>query len=332
MTKQYLRKASLIIGHGTGSAIDLSGLRFTFRVQRGDRQTPNSLHVRVYNVASNTAQKVEKEFSRIVLQAGYEGNFGIVFDGSLVQVKRGRESPTDTYLDITAADGDMAYNFAIVNTTLAAGSMPEDRTKVCTAAMAQLGVTEGYRPELVGRPLPRGKVMFGMARDHLETIARSTQMLWSIQDGKLQMVPETSYAPGEIPSITSESGMVGTPEQTQNGIKVKMLLNPGIKIGRLIRLGERSAQQRGFSSNDAQQTENDAVAAQDKLNRPEQIDGYYYVMTNEHWGDTSGNDWYTEATCLAVDATPIDSDLLTRAGQGTSGPVEPKLDVIKPYG
>ncbi|KUZ78305.1 phage protein [Burkholderia ubonensis] len=327
-TKQFGRKASLIIGQDSGDAIDLSGLRFTFRVQRGDLQTPNSARIRVYNVSDNTAQKVETEFSRVVLQAGYEGNYGIIFDGTLIQVRRGRESPTDTYLDITAADGDMAYNFAIVNTTLAAGSTPEDHVKVCTAAMGTFGVTEGYRPDLGGRPLPRGKVMFGMARDHLETVARSTQMLWSIQDGKLQMVPESSYVPGDIPDVNYKSGMVGLPEQTQNGISVKMLLNPSIKIGRLIHLNNASVQQYEYSLALDQQAANRNTSYQNKFN----TDGYYYVMTNEHWGDTRGNEWYTEAICLAVDATPINTDLLNKAEQGVSGAVPPKLGVIKPYG
>ncbi|WP_175785446.1 phage protein [Burkholderia ambifaria] len=326
--QQFDRKASLIIGFDSGEALDLSELRFTFRVQRGDLQTPNSARIRVYNVAENTAQKVENEFSRVVLQGGYEGNYGIIFDGTLIQVRRGRESQTDTYLDITAADGDMAYNFAVVNTTLAAGSTPEDHVKVCTAAMGQFGVTEGYRPDLGGRPLPRGKVMFGMARDHLETVSRSTQTLWSIQDGKMQMVPNTSYVPGDIPDINYKSGMVGLPQQTQNGITVKMLLNPSIKIGRLMHLNNASVQQYEYSLALDQQAANRNTSYQNKFN----TDGYYYVMTNEHWGDTRGNEWYTEAICLAVDATPINIDLLNKAEQGASGAVPPKLGVIKPYG
>ncbi|MCW3543124.1 phage protein [Burkholderia cenocepacia] len=327
-TRQFGRKASLIIGHDSGDAIDLSALRFTFRVQRGDLQTPNSARIRVYNVSDNTAQKIAREFSRIVLQAGYEGNFGIIFDGSLVQVRRGRESPTDTYIDITAADGDMAYNFAVVNTTLSAGSLPEDHVTACTAAMYAQGVTDGYRPDLAGRPLPRGKVMFGMARDYLETVARSTQTLWSIQDGKMQMVPETSYVPGDIPDINYKSGMVGLPEQTQNGITVKMLLNPSIKISRLIHLNNASVQEYEYSLALADQVPNQNTRYQNKFN----TDGYYYVMTNEHWGDTRGNDWYTEAICLAVDATPINTDLLSKSTYGVSGVVPPKLGVIKPYG
>jgi hypothetical protein len=327
--KQFGRSASLVIGQDTGDTVDLSKLRFTFRVKRGDLQTPNSARIRVYNVAPGTAQKAQlKEFSRVVLQAGYEGNYGIIFDGSIVQVRNGRENATDTYFDITAADGDMAYNFAVVSTTLASGATQVDIVDACLKTMGKYGVTLGYIPDLPPNPLPRGKVLFGMARDHLETVARSTQTLWSIQDGKLQIVPETSYVPGDVPVINANTGMVGLPEQTQNGITIRTLLNPSIKIGRLIHLNNRSIQEYEFSLRHDQQITNWNASRQNKFNS----DGYYYVMTNEHWGDTRGNDWYTEAICLAVDATPIDTELLTKAEQGVSGPVPPKLDVVRPYG
>ncbi|MGS1064106.1 phage protein [Burkholderia glumae] len=331
MTTQFGRKVSLVIGPDSGDALDLSALRIVFNVKRGDTQTPNSLRARVYNVSDDTAQSAEStEFTRIVLQAGYEGSYGIIFDGSIVQVRRGRENATDTYLDITAADGDMAYNFSVVSTTLAAGSTPADQVKVCTAAMAPLGVTEGYVPDLGGNPLPRGKVMFGMARDYLETVARTTQTLWSIQDGKLQMVPETSYAPGEIPVINADTGMVGMPEQTANAIKVRMLLNPSVKIGRLISLDNSSIQryEYGLSSDDA--ANNRASSLQNKING----DGFYYVMSADIWGDTRGNEWYTEVICLAVDATLIPGSglALATSASGVSGIVPPKLGVIKPYG
>jgi hypothetical protein len=328
MTAQFGRKVSLIIGQDAGDALDLSQLRIVFFVKRGDTETPNSAHIRVYNVSDNTAQRAEsKEFTRVVLQAGYEGSYGIIFDGSIVQVRRGRENPTDTFLDITAADGDMAYNFAVVNTTLAAGATQSDIIKVCADAMAPYGVSVGYVADLPSNPLPRGKVLFGMARKHLAVVARSTQSLWSIQDGKLQIVPETSYAPGTIPVINARTGMVGMPEQVQNGIKVRMLLNPSIKIGRLIKLDNSSIQRYEFSLSLSQQRVNRNVALQNKING----DGYYYVMTSEIWGDTRGNDWYTEVICLAVDATPISTDLLNSAS-GASAPALPKLGVINPYG
>lgn len=320
-TPQFGRKVSLIIGQDSGDSLDLSELRFRFDVRRGDVQTPNSARVRVYNVSADTARRAQKEFSRLVLQAGYPGNFGIIFDGTIKQVRRGRESQTDTYLDITAADGDSAYNFAVVNTTLAAGSTPADHVAAACTAMNPYGVTQGYLPALPSNPLPRGKVMFGMARDFMRWTARTCQTVWSIQDGKAIMVPETSYMPGDIPVITAETGMIGLPEQTQNGITVKMLLNPSVKIGRLIKIDNASVQQYEYSLNVGQQVQNERIEQQAKL----QDDGFYYVMIAEHHGDTRGNDFYTDVICLAADVTVLPDSFQSKAA------VPPDF-VVKKYG
>jgi len=430
-TPQYGRKVSVIVGQDFGAALELSDLRVVFRIQRGDLQTPNSARVRVYNVSETTRQRIEKEFTRLVLQGGYQGNFGIIFDGTIKQVRRGRESQTDTYLDITAADGDSAYNFAVVNTTLAAGSTSLDHVQACTRSMVQYGVTLGYTP--FGNPasskptaadvaaqqakvdearkildakqkqqltllaqvkdlrlqaealsqtgdeagaiallrqaqgllrqvddldkevnvlylpawqreeaklkamqaaaavpdppvvpqqgLPRGKVMFGMARDFMRWTARTEQCVWSIQDGKAMFVPETSYLPGDIPVITAQTGMVGLPEQTQNGITIKMLLNPSVKIGRLIQIDNASVQRYEYSLNVGQQAQNERIQQQAKL----QDDGFYYVMIAEHSGDTRGNEYYTEVICLAADATVLPDNFKDKAAV-------PPDNVIKRFG
>lgn len=319
--QQFGRKVSLIIGFDSGEALDVSDLRIVYRVQRGDLQTPNSARIRVYNVSAATARRAQKEFTRVVLQAGYEGNFGIIFDGSIKQVRRGRESQTTTFIDITAADGDSAYNFAVVNTTLAAGSTSADHVAAASSAMSPYGVTQGYLPELPSNPLPRGKVMFGMARDFMRWTARTTQTVWSIQDGKVVLVPETAYMPGEIPVITSETGMIGLPQQTANGIEVKMLQNPSIKIGRLIWLDNASVQQYEYSLNVGQQAQNERIEMQAKL----QDDGFYYVMLAEHSGDTRANEYYTSTTCLAADVTVLPDSFKDKAAVPPAG-------VVKKYG
>ncbi|WP_261378567.1 hypothetical protein [Burkholderia sp. KBS0801] len=71
--QQFGRKVSLIIGLDSGEALDLSDLRIVFRVRRGDLQTPNSARIRVYNVSTTTARRAER-VTRVVLQAGYDGN------------------------------------------------------------------------------------------------------------------------------------------------------------------------------------------------------------------------------------------------------------------
>ena len=321
-TPQYLRKIKLTIGDHA-EALDLSELRIRFAVRRGDFSTPNSADIRVYNVSDNTASKAQKEFTRVRLEAGYDGNYGVIFDGTIIQVRRGRESQTDTYLDITAADGDSAYNFSVVNCALAAGATLDDQLNVCLQAMAPHGVTLGYKPELSKQKLPRGKVMSGMVRDYLDSITRAAAAKWSIQDGRLYIIPLSNYVPGEALPINSASGMVGLPEQTQNGISLKMLLNPSVKIGRLIELNNSSIQQYRYSLALRAGAENERIALQNKLN----ADGLYYVMVANHSGDTRGNDWYTDVICLAVDAT-VAQEFLPSSTAASASDLKP----IKPFG
>jgi len=331
--QQYLRKASLLIGDATGNGIDLSALRFAFSIRRGDMQTPNSAEIRVYNVSDATASNIMQrlpapEFTRVVIQAGYEGNFGVIFDGSIKQVRHGRESQTDTYLDLSAADGDSAYNFSVTALSLAAGATPQDKIQMVIRDMARHNVSQGYMPaNLQGNPTPRGEVLFGMSRDQLRTIARDSAAGWSIQDGKVDFIPLTEYKPGEVPVITSATGMIGLPEQTQNGIKLITLLNPSIKIGQAVKLDNASIQRVrvGLGSDQTQSLERQTLG---QFGTTINSDGLYYVMRADHNGDTRGNDWYTHLICLAINAdVPLSS-----AGSNVTTIGQPYVDSIKPFG
>lgn len=326
--QQYLRKASLLVGKDNGEGLDLSALRFSFAIRRGDYQTPNSADIRVYNVSDDTADKIRQylpqpEFTRVVIQAGYEGNYAIIFDGQIKQVRRGRESQTDTYLDITAADGDRAYNYSFTALSLAADkTAPGDQISSIIQDMAKNGAQQGYMPEMPTQKLYRGKAIFGMSRDELRKMATNTSCSWSIQDGKVNMVPLVCYMPGEAVVITSETGMVGLPEQTQDGIKVRCLLNPSIKIGQRIQLDNKSIQGFRFGLGVSQQTQNLTNESSIKTNS----DGFYYVMQIDHSGDTRGNTWYSDIFCLAVDAT------IKPGYKGTFPVGKEYIDTIKRYG
>jgi hypothetical protein len=290
MTRQWLRKASLLVGSDTEQQ-DLSALRFTFQVKMGDVQSPNQATFRVYNVSDATAQRVQKEFTKLVFQAGYEsGPFGIIFQGTVVQVRRGRESGVDTFLDITAADGDEAHNFATVNTALSAGHSFRDRIDALAKAM---GVEVGHVPDLPPQKFPRGYTMCGMPRDFMRDLALSTDTKWSIQNGTLQLIPLYGYLPDEAVVLTSNTGMIGLPTQTIDGIHVRCLLNPQIKVGGRVRINNASVQQAPLDIS-YQGSKNNAVLPSIK------DDGFYRVVVNAALGDTRGNDWYSDLTCIAL--------------------------------
>ncbi len=296
--RQWLRACSLVVAGASGQGLELGELRVVFSTKKGDVETPNSAEIRVYNLAENTANRIRGEFSRVVLQAGYQGNVGVIFDGTVRQVRRGRENGTDTWLEIIAADGDRGYNFATLNTTLAAGSTPADRVDACGQAFAGHGIGTGYVPDLGGVRLPRGKVMYGMARKFMREESVTADTSWSIQDGKIQVLPRAGFLPGEAVVLTHETGLVGTPEQTNDGIKVRCLINPRLRVGGRIKLDNKSVQ--------AAKTDLKAGAQ-----RPPRMDkdGFYRILKVEFNGDTRGNDWYADMICIGIDDTsglPLD--------------------------
>jgi hypothetical protein len=296
--QQWLRKVGLIVSAGS-SGLDLSNMRIVFKVYQSDIDTPNYATIKVYNLSDNTAKSVQKEFTAVRLQAGYEGgSYGAIFNGTIKMVRRGRDNPTDTYLEILAADGDVARNFAVVNTTLAAGATPADQLAANVKAM---DLPAGYTPDLPKTALSRGKVLYGMARQRMNDIADSSRCTWSIQNGQIQLVPLTSYIPGTAVVLNSNSGMIGLPQQTEDGIHIQTLLNPRIKIGTLVQIDNKSIQTAFLGGQN--------LFNQGRLeNIPGLLpkvtwDGFYRVYVCEHEGDTRGKPWYSNLICLAIDSS-----------------------------
>lgn len=293
--QQFNRRCNLIISGESGDGLELSGLRIVFKVKKSDAQTPNTATIRIYNLAKETEAKIRKEFSRILLQAGYESNYGVIFSGNIKQTSIGRENGTDSFLDIAAGDGDDAYNFAVVNTTLAAGATQKDQINASIAPMKTLGVGQGFVADSGGEKLPRGKVMYGMAHKFLRQSTKSSNTTWSIQDGKLQVVHQQGVLPNQAIVLSSKTGLIGTPEQAVEGIKIKALLNPTFKIG-----GKVHINQADIAEAKLQDTSKDAP-----VNKPVRIeaDGFYKLLVVEHSGDTRGGEWYSDLIGLGLDAT-----------------------------
>ena len=294
--QQYLRACKLIV-YGTNlNGLDLSNLRIKFSVKQSDSQSPNAADIRVYNVSNETALSMLINLNppsgigfstpgRVVLQAGYQSNFGVIFQGNIKQIILGRESATDTFVDIVAGDGHLAYNYAIVNTTIAAGSSPMNQINAAASSMGNYGTTLGYISPLQQTKLPRSKVMYGNARNYLRAVAQSQNNTWSIQNEKITFIKKTSYLPGTAVILTSKTGLIGTPQQTNEGVNVKCLLNPNIQVGGRINIAEATVQNFKINLQNVNSPANIAP--------PLTQDGTYYVLTLEQQGDTRGVEWYT---------------------------------------
>lgn len=303
---QFGRKVSLLIA-SKNQALDLSNMRITFKVNAADVETPNTAIIRVYNLSAGTVNSSIKEYDSVILQAGYEGgNFGIIFKGTIKQFRKGKESNVDSYLDILAADGDLGYNFGVVNTTLeAAGTSPQQQGDVLAKAMG-LPLDPNANTALAGGVLPRGKVMFGLARLYMRDLATSKLSRWSINNGQVTVIPLKGYLPGQVVKINSATGMIGIPEATNNGVNAKVLLNPLIQIGTRVQINNKDVTQTIVKEQFFPSYTSGPTLIADTTR-----DGVYRVLVAEHSGDTRGTDWYTSIVCLALDPTaPASSAVL----------------------
>ena len=308
MATLYPRSWKLVV-YNQNQILDVSNLRFTFSMTAADVETPNTMLVRIYNVSETpqkpTAEQIQREFTRINLQVGYGQDIGVIFDGTIRQVRLGRENQVDTYLDIVAGDGDEFYNYGLINTTLPAGA--NGAKAQYDAIVQQTNKTIGSDPNnnqfLTGgtTPLPRGKVMWGMAKNPMRDLAKTNGWSWSIQDGQIKIIPYTLYPEGTAVVINSATGMIGLPTQTIDGIICRSLINHKIKPGTVIQINEKSIQlaQRTLvrSQGTMDETQWESVTRLANVTR----DGFYRVYAIDYAGDTRGNDWYMDITALSID-------------------------------
>lgn len=293
--RQWLRQCRLVIGKN-GQGLDLSQLRITFDVKKDDQTTPNSARICVYNPAPDTINRALREFDTVSLDAGYTDGMGLIYAGNIIQVRRLRSGP-DIILELSAGDGDTAYNYGVVSTTLAAGATNRDRLQAMARAMAIGNVDAGAAllSAGTGRALPRGKVLYKPVKDYMREYGRDTGSAVFIDNGKLQTIRRDGYLPGTPVELAPGTGLIGAAQQTLDGVEASSRLNPEIRIGGLVHIDPAYLV--------AADTTSATASADGKKTVHQAAGGYYRVIAADYTGDTHGSPWDVKITGVAVDAS-----------------------------
>jgi hypothetical protein len=291
-----------------------AGLKVTFEVNAASESYPNSAKIRIYNAAPTTVNAaVSKGYDTVTLQAGYGNQSAIIFQGTIVQFKFGKESNVDSYLELLAVDGYFFHNYAFMSMSVELPITQGQKVKyIADGSSIAIPLSQnsqtlidatkpltGDAAQTYGGILPRGVVQWGMSKQFLDETSSTVQGQWSIQNGILTFTPVSSYSPTTAIVVNSGTGMIGIPEATDGGINVTMLLNPLVRPGSILQI----------SSYDIAQAQNVGSIAPNLLQggylppvaQVSQGLGYYLVFGVNHRGDTRGEDWLTEAICLAID-------------------------------
>lgn len=252
----YGRRYRVTITDAQGNGVNVSQLRCVFQVKKTIQMEPNFSQITIYNLNAQTENMIMLTSTRVTLEAGYEGDqYGLIFDGDILQTIRDKEDSTTYRLTIIALDSDRAINYDIANYSVLRGQTA--RTLVDHIVnKAQYPVALGsISSQLDNAPkLTRGKVFFGKSSDYLRQIAESNKCKYYMEDGKLNIINVADLPEGEIFDLSPSSGLIGTPEQSEYGITGKCLLNPKIKVNTLIHIDNSLVRARQIDTTNSSNT------------------------------------------------------------------------------
>jgi hypothetical protein len=254
----------------------IEGLRMAFKVDKDLGSDPNSLDLQIWNLAKTTRANLNKRHAAVVLEAGYKGQTSQIFGGESRVIAHTRANGVDWITRIQCGDGEKALRMSRCNLSLAPNTTLQAAFEQCCSQMgAKLGNVKdkaaGATLRGGGKQFPNGLSMSGKAGDVMDSLAAQAGMEWSIQDGAVQLLNPGEVAPGQVVSLSPDSGLVGSPEPGDKGVvRFRALLQPRIKPGSRFEV------------------------------KSELVNGYFRAEKVKHQGDTHGAEFYT-----LIEAKPL---------------------------
>lgn len=266
MAGLFGRTLDVRIGPGGGIGRSWTELRCEFNVSRSLRKDPNTASISLYNV-DPVSRGLITTGAVVQLFAGYGPIPTLLFEGTIA--KRGvvaESKGAERVVTIEAGDGELA--FTSIRHDRNYGSTTNQIILASILETMGLGLAPGE--PLVPLVYPLGISFVGPAQDALDRICGDVGQSYSIQDGNVQILAAGSTRKEVAVRLTSDTGLIGSPSQSDDGVNLKSLLNGSVKPGTLVSVASFA------------------------------VTGFYRADKVTHRGDTHGGEWTTE-----IEATPV---------------------------
>lgn len=228
MTELYLRNARLSIA---GKEFKT---RIAFNIEKStDGKSANKSKVSVYNLSEDSRSFIEKNIDSLMkLEAGYSGNYSVLYLGDVKKVEHSRSGP-DVITTIESGEGEKKLIESHIEISLG----PDAKVnQVVNAAISSLGIDRGVIKSIPQTAYKNGFTFSGKVSDLLDRIAKKEGLEWSVQTNALQIFP-AGQDTGETAVLLNErTGLLGVPNKTEKGFVAKSLLNPDIVPGRQVQV------------------------------------------------------------------------------------------------
>lgn len=265
MSQLFGRVCELTVG-----ALKFTGLRVSFSITSTVGSKPNTAEFSIYGLSETSRAACTVKGTELRLVAGYTETAALVFAGQVQHGESMRQS--GGWVTVLEAKDGMPQWTARVRKSLHSATKHRDLVKTLAEQMGLQVSAEQLA--LAGTGATAGPTtMYGFAHAEMDVLCRTLGLEWSIQRGRLMLVPEGTATTETAVLLTPETGLVGAPErQAQEKGKKRIVqvvskLQPTLKPGRLIDL------------------------------RSETLSGLLRCSKVEMVGDTHGSEWDCSCEC-----------------------------------
>ncbi|MFZ2387380.1 MAG: hypothetical protein WAW69_06200 [Polaromonas sp.] len=241
MNQYAKRKINLTFNYGKGpngedrgDDVTLTGLRVSAQMVDYNGDAQGTLQLRIFGLTLETANQLtaigpvmeERRNNRITVTAGEDGGaMATVYQGTIDSAFGDFNGAPDVVFNVVA----LAAAFEAVKAVPA-----RDYGGGVDAAviMADLAKTMGMVFENNGvSVILTDRTYNGTALEQVKECARDARINYTIEMGKLAIWPKRGYRAGEPVKVSPETGMVGYPSFSSQGIVLTTLFNPDVRLG-----------------------------------------------------------------------------------------------------
>ncbi len=265
------------------------GLEIQFEVSQSVGSYNNGFwfaDIAIFGLNGPTTNLVITQGMTVRLDAGWQNGqpYGTIFEGTLYQPLWERVDGINYKLTLHCIVGllEQVNNFCAFS--IAGGATQRDIVaRMASTALNPLDASNVNIPAANLTASSRGEVIFGQPSLYLEQIGKETQTSFWFSNMAIN-IQSLLTAQTNVPTISynANTGLVGTPQQTQDGVLIRVLLDPRLQLAGQINLDP------SVTIAQLPRMQNTFPTVLDK-------DGNYGIMGLTHRGDSRGNVWQTEA-------------------------------------
>jgi hypothetical protein len=223
--QQFNRKVVIQIGQNGQQGLQMRNLRIVFKIKKTLRSDSfNTANVSIYNLNKDSRNFIDtldindekNKDNLMTIQAGYDTIEKMLFVGNITLVSSEIKRP-DVVTTIEAMDGKLAMNQLRIGTLAIPAFTYGKKTsakRVLKDVIRASGLDTHYNDGIVPDKLyENGFAFIGMGKVLLDNVCNYLGLIWSIQNNTLKLLASGSSDGAAIMSLSSSSGLIGSPEK-----------------------------------------------------------------------------------------------------------------------